>query len=116
VRRIGAIHAVLAADQAWRNAPREWGARVEALLIRAEQHHLADCEDAVAFATQGLRWHPRLDEHPRVERLLADCVGHPARYRRLSGRWTHADWQIIVADLDAAPVINSNRLPQGACR
>lgn len=120
ILRIGAIHAVLAEDTAWQAAPSKWGARANQLLARAEQHQLTDRNDAVAFAVQGLRWHARLDDHPRIKQMLVDCVNHPARYRRFSGGLRDADWQAIAAELDAAmqhanPQTSVNRFTQGSC-
>lgn len=120
VFRIGAIHGVLDNDPAWRSAPATFGPQVEPLLIRAAEHQLAERDDAVAFATHGLRWHRNFDHHPRVAALLADCVGHPARYRRLTSGWSDAEWQTITAELERPRIAPSHpattdRLSQGAC-
>ncbi|HWU77202.1 hypothetical protein [Rhodanobacter glycinis] len=121
VQRIGAIHAVLNAESMWRSAPAEWGSRAEKLLIRAEQYQLVDRDDAVAFASHGLRWHAAIDKHPRVEALLQSCIGHPARYQRLANLWTDADWQAIAEALGAptsthAMPDSANLMSQGACQ
>lgn len=121
VQRIGAIHAVLNTESVWRSAPAEWGPRAEMLLIRAEQHKLIDRDDAIAFASHGLRWHADIDKHPRVAALLTDCVGHASRYRRLANLWTNADWQAIASALRASASTHvlpgpTNRLSQGACQ
>jgi hypothetical protein len=102
IMRLGATHAVLAGDMKWEAEPAIWGPRANALLARAEQHGLTEREDAVAFAIQGLRWHTRLDAHPRIRLLLSECAGHPARYRRLSGRMCEDDWQTIAVEIDAS--------------
>lgn len=99
VQRIAAIHATLELAPTWQAAPAAWGPKADELLARAEQHQLADRDDAIAFASHGLRWHADLDTHPRMASLLHDCIGHPTRYRRRTGSWSDADWQAIAADL-----------------
>lgn len=122
VYRIGAIQGVLESDDEWAGAPARWGPRADALLVRARAHGLQSRDDQVAFAAQGLRWHPRLDEHRKLKQVLTDCVDHPGRYPRLTGAWSDADWRAMVEDLDAAAPDQKSRcqppnlLPQGACR
>lgn len=101
ISRIGRIHAVLKQKQEWASAPADWGPMVEALLIRAEHHQLADKEDAVAFATSGLRWHTELDRHPRIKQLIGRSQAQPKRFARLVNGFTETDWQVIAAELDS---------------
>lgn len=117
IGRVGAIHAVLEHDPSWREDVLSWGARAETLLARAERHQLSERADVVAFAVQGLRWHLRLDEHPKVAQVLADSSGHPRRYSRLTGAWNDATWQAIVNELDATDPSRrpSYTLSQGVC-
>jgi hypothetical protein len=120
VQRIGAMHAVLGLNPDWQADPMAWGPRAEALLARAEHHHLEDRSDAIAFAGHGLRWHAAIDQHPRVAALLRDCIGHPSRYRRLTSQWADTDWQTIASDLamDAShttPAAPLPLAPHGTC-
>lgn len=100
IGRIGAIHAVLETEPAWRAEPVLYGPQVEAWLARAEAHGLSERDDLVAFARHGMLKHPGFDTHPEVLAMLQQCAGHPTRYRRYSSLWSDADWQAIVRDLE----------------
>ncbi|KAF1039963.1 MAG: hypothetical protein GAK33_00963 [Burkholderia lata] len=102
IGRIGAVHAALETELAWRAEPLLYGPQVEAWLVRAEAHGLSERDDVVAFVRHGMLKHPGFDTHPEVMATLQQCAGHPTRYRRLTSLWSDDDWRAIVRDLERA--------------
>lgn len=100
VARIGTINEVLSSSQAdgFVSDLTASARCVENALINAEQWGLVDEQDQIAFATQALTLHPRLDRHPEVVRLLSQRE-FDLTYRDASHLIGDDGWRRIQSEL-----------------